>query len=103
AIHSIIMATHTPVIPNPNVIPKIYPRITRNDHIVIKEEIKVKFESPAARNAEGIIKLADHKNGCAIAANKTSKKIVGIISPGGLNILIISGYKGNKIKLDNTK
>ena len=65
--HSTIIATQTPIMPKPKVIAKIYPRITRNNHIEINEVSEVKFESPAARNADGKIKLNDHKSGCAIA------------------------------------
>ena len=71
--------------------------MTRNNHIDSKDAIKVKVESPAARNADGMIKLGDHKIGCAMADIKIIVKMVGIISSGGLNNFIINGKNGNKI------
>ncbi|MNP15804.1 hypothetical protein D3C76_1081750 [compost metagenome] len=93
--HSATIATHTPMIPKFNVIPKKYPSITRNNHIVSKEEIDVKLESPAARSAEGRIKLNDHKKGCAIALNRVRENTVEIISTGGENNFINNGNKGS--------
>ena len=61
--HSKIIADQTPIIPKPKVIPKIYPRTTRTSHIDSSDVIEVKFASPAARNAEGIVKLCGKKNG----------------------------------------
>ena len=72
--HSTIIAIQTPIMPKPKVIAKIYPGITRNNHIEIKEVSEVKFESPAARNADGKTKLNDHKNGCAMADTITIDK-----------------------------
>ncbi|MNI72965.1 hypothetical protein D3C73_1289360 [compost metagenome] len=60
-----------------------------------KEEIDVKLESPAARSADGRIKLHDHKKGCAIAFNRVNAKIVEIISSGGENNFINKGNRGN--------
>ena len=92
--HSTIMATQTPIIPKPKVIPNIYPRMTRNSHIDSNDAIDVNFESPAARKADGIIKLGGQRRGCAIATIMISVKIVGIISSGGLNSWINIGNKG---------
>ena len=59
------------------------------------EVMEVKFESPAARKADGKRKLGDHKIGCAIAVTSTSEKIVGIISLGAENNFTSIGKIGN--------
>ncbi|MNJ71678.1 hypothetical protein D3C77_682480 [compost metagenome] len=67
------------------------------------EVIEVKLESPAARSAAGIIKLNDHRNGCAIAFNNVIAKIVLTISVGGENSFINNGNAGNRITAPITK
>jgi hypothetical protein len=48
-----------------------------------KEVTDVNVESPAALNAEGIIKLIDQKRGCAIKEITIRVTIVEIIACGG--------------------
>lgn len=100
--HSATIATHTPRMPKPSVMPRIYPRMTRNSHIDSRDETEVKLESPAARRAAGRTKLSDHRNGWAIAISRISPKMVGMISAGGENIRTISGNNGNSTSEANT-
>lgn len=93
--HSRIMAVQTPVIPKCKVIPKIYPRMTRKNHIDNKEATDVKVESPAARSADGITKLGAQKMGCPTADIKIIVSIVGIMAAGGWNSFIMNGNSGN--------
>lgn len=59
------------------------------------ETIDVNFESPAARNADGKIKLTAHRIGWKIAQRIVIIKMVPIISSGALNIFINKGNVGN--------
>ena len=59
---------------------------------MVKSDVtEVNVESPAARSADGIIKLGDHKIGWAMAEMSTRIKIVPMILSGGLNSLINNG------------
>ena len=81
--HSIIIATHTPNMPQPKGMPSKYPKITRNSHMDNMEEIEVNFESPAARSAEGVTKLVAQRKGWAMEVTSRILNISGIISAGG--------------------
>lgn len=80
--------------PKPKGRAKIYPKTTRTNHIERRAAIDVKFESPAARKADGIINAGDHKIGWPIAVIRTMIKIVWIISSGALYIFINKGKNG---------
>lgn len=67
------------------------------------DETDVNLESPAARNADGMIKLNDQRNGCTIDMSKISENIVGTISFGGAYILTSSGKNGKIIAVISTK
>lgn len=83
--------------------PKDVSKITRNSHIVSIEVIEVKRESPAARSADGKIKLTAHSGTWAMEFTNSTTNRSSMISEGGEKMDTSGWNSGIRIKAINAK